>query len=84
MARTLFHGNHISLIKWFWVIYFLFSDIISEFRLSKFIAINWRTARLILRKIRATISHRNSRLLGIYLLLTLILLFQIKVTFTLK
>ena len=62
MAGTLFHGSHISLIKWFWAIYFLGSDkgSISALRLSKLIEVNWRTARLILRKLRAAMSHRDS------------------------
>ena len=62
MAGTLFHGSHISLIKWFWAIYFLGSDkgSISALRLSKLIEVNWRTARLILRKIRVAMGHRDS------------------------
>jgi len=62
MAGTLFHGSHISLIKWFWAIYFLGSDkgSISALRLSKLIEVNWRTARLILRKLRVAMGHRDS------------------------
>ena len=51
MVATLFHGSHISLVKWLWAIYFLSSDkdSISALRLSKLIEVNWRTVRLILK-----------------------------------
>jgi len=68
-ADTLFHGSHISLTKWFWAIYFLGSDkgSISALRLSKLIEVNWRTARLVLSKLRTAMGHRDSlyRLSGI-------------------
>jgi hypothetical protein len=62
MAGTLFHGNHISLVKWFWTNYFLGSDkgSISDLRLSKLIEVNWRTARLILKKLREASGYRDS------------------------
>jgi len=62
MAGTLFHGSHISLVKWFWAIYFLGSDkgSISALRLRKLIEVNWRTARLILKKLRVAMGHRDS------------------------
>jgi hypothetical protein len=62
MAGTLFHGRHITLVKWFWAIYFLDSDkgSISALRLSKLIEVNWRTARLILKKLRVAMGHRDS------------------------
>ncbi len=62
MAGTLFHGNHISLVKWFWANYFLGSDkgSISALRLSKLIEVYWRTARLILKKLRVAMGHRDS------------------------
>jgi transposase-like protein len=61
-ADTLFHGSRISLVKWFWAIYFLGSDkgSISALRLSKLIDVNWRTARLILTKLRTAMGHRDS------------------------
>jgi hypothetical protein len=34
--------------------------ILSALRLSKLIKVNWRKARLILKKLRTTIGHRNS------------------------
>jgi len=62
MAGTLFHGSKITLIQWFWAIYFLGSDkgSISALRLSKLIEVNWRTARLILKKLRTAMGHRDS------------------------
>jgi transposase-like protein len=62
MAGTLFHRSHIPLVKWFWAIYFLGSDkgSISALRLSKLIEVNWRTARLILKKLRVAMGHRDS------------------------
>ena len=68
-ADTLFHGTRITLVKWFWAIYFLGSDkgSISALRLSKLIDVNWRTARLILSKLRTAMGHRDSiyRLSGV-------------------
>lgn len=68
-ADTLFHGTRIPLTKWFWAIYFLGSDkgSISALRLSKLIEVNWRTARLILSKLRTAMGHRDSlyRLSGV-------------------
>ena len=62
MAGTFFHGRHIALVKWFWAIYFLGSDkgSISALRLSKLIEVNWRTARLILKKLRVSMGRRDS------------------------
>ncbi|CAG21818.1 hypothetical transposase [Photobacterium profundum SS9] len=61
-ADTLFHGSRIPLTKWFWAIYFLGSDkgSISALILSKLIEVNWRTARLILSKLRTAMGHRDS------------------------
>jgi len=61
-AGTLLHGSHLSLLKWFWALYFIGSDkgSISALRLSKLIEVNWRTARLILSKVREAMGHRDS------------------------
>ena len=61
-SGTLFHRSHVPLLKWFWAIYFLGSDkgSISALRLSKLIEVNWRTARLILSKLRLAMGHRDS------------------------
>jgi hypothetical protein len=68
MSGTLFHGSHLPLLKWFWALYFIGSDkgSISALRLSKLIEVNWKTARLMLTKVRAAMGHRDSlyRLLG--------------------
>jgi len=62
MAETLFHGGHMSLVRWFWVIYFLGSNkgSISAVRLSKLIEVNWHAARQILKKFRLAVSHQDS------------------------
>jgi len=61
-AGTLFHRSHLPLRKWFWGIYFIGSDKggISAMRLSKLIEVNWRTARLMLKKLRQAMAHRDS------------------------
>jgi len=61
-AGTLFHSSHLPLLKWFWAIYFIGSDkgSISALRLSKLIEVNWRTARLILSKVRKAMGHKDS------------------------
>ncbi|MFQ3198329.1 MAG: hypothetical protein ACI8R9_002147 [Paraglaciecola sp.] len=62
MAGTLFHSSPSSFIKWFWAIYFLDLDkgSIWAHQLSKLIEVNWRTARLILRKLRLAMGKRDS------------------------
>jgi hypothetical protein len=62
MSGTLFHGSHLPLLKWFWALYFIGSDkgSISALRLSKLIEVNWKTARLMLTKVRAAMGHRDS------------------------
>ncbi|AGH44417.1 hypothetical protein C427_2308 [Paraglaciecola psychrophila 170] len=61
MAGTRFHGRHLSLVEWFWVIFFLDLDkgSISALSLSKRIEVNWRTARLILKKLGLAMGHRD-------------------------
>ncbi len=62
ISDTLFHGTHIPLVKWFSAIYFISSDkgSISALRLKKLIEVNWRTARLMLKKLRTAMGHRDS------------------------
>ena len=62
MSGTLYHGSHLPLLKWFWALYFIGSDkgSISALRLSKLIEVNWKTARLMLTKVRAAMGHRGS------------------------
>jgi len=61
-SGTLFHSSNLPLLKWFWALYFIGSDkgSISALRLSKLIEVNWRTARLILTKVRIAMGHRDS------------------------
>ena len=61
-ADTLFHATKAPLVKWFWAIYLAASDKggISALRLSKHIGVSWLTARLMLRKIRTAMAHRDS------------------------
>ncbi len=61
-AGTLFHRSHLSLQKWFWAIYFIGSDkgSISAVRLSKLLDVNWRTARLVLKKLRKAMGNKDS------------------------
>jgi hypothetical protein len=61
-SGTLFHSSNLPLLKWFWALYFIGSDkgSISALRLSKLIEVNWRSARLILTKVRAAMGHRDS------------------------
>ena len=63
-SGTLSHSSNLPLLKWFWVLYFIGSDkgSISALRLSKLIKVNWRTARLILTKVRAAMGYRD----GVY------------------
>ncbi len=61
-AGTLFHRSHLPLQKWFWAIYFMGSDKggISAVRLSQLIEVNWRTARLLLKKLRKAMGHKDN------------------------
>jgi hypothetical protein len=61
-ADTMFHATKVPLVKWFWAIYLTASDKggISALRLSKYIGVSWLTARLMLRKIRTAMAHRDS------------------------
>ena len=61
-AGTLFHSTNLSLVKWFWAIYFTATDKggISALRLAKLIGVSWPTARKMLRKIRIAMADRDS------------------------
>ncbi len=69
-AGTLFHRSHLPLRKWFWAIYFVGSDkgSISAVRLSQLIEVNWRTAWLMLKKLRQAMGHRDSLYLLSYVI----------------
>lgn len=61
-AGTIFHSTNLSLVQWFWAIYFVASDKggISATRLAKHICVSWLTARRMLQKIRTAMGHRDS------------------------
>ena len=61
-SGTLFHATKLPLTKWFWAIYWVASDKggISALRLSKLIGVTWRSAYLILKKLRNAMGHRDS------------------------
>lgn len=61
-AATLFHSTNLSLVKWFWAIYFTATDKggISALRLAKHIGVSWPTARKMLSKIRMAMADRDS------------------------
>ena len=58
---TVFENTRLSLTKWFAAIYLMSVDKggISASRLSKMIGVNWRTARLMLRKLRRVMGDRD-------------------------
>jgi hypothetical protein len=62
ISGTLFHSSNLPLLKWFLALYFIGSDkgSISALRLIKVIEVNWRTARLILKKVTVAMGHRDS------------------------
>ena len=61
-AGTLFHNTKLSLVKWFWSIYWVSSDkgSISALRLTKLIGVSWLTAQRMLRKLRIAMGDQNS------------------------
>jgi len=61
-AGTLFHATKLPMTKWFWGIYWVASDKggISALRLSKLIGVSWRSAYLMLKKLRNSMGHRDS------------------------
>ncbi len=62
ICGTMFQGTKVSLLKWFWAIYYISSDKggISALRLSKLISVSWKTAFHMLRKIRKAMGNRDS------------------------
>ena len=64
-AGTMFDHSKVPLSKWFAAIYLVATDKggVSALRLSKLIGVQWRTARLMLRKLRAAMAERDSRYL---------------------
>jgi len=62
ICGTIFHGSKVSLLKWFWAIFYISSDKggISALRLSKLISVSWKTAFHLLRKIRKAMGDQDS------------------------
>ena len=61
-AGTIFHKTRTPLVKWFWAIYLLGQDKggVSALRLSKQLDLGYKTAWLILHKIRTAMAQRDS------------------------
>ena len=64
-AGTMFDHSKVGLPKWFAAIYLMGTDKggVSALRLSKMIGVNWRTARLMLTKLRAAMADRDGQYL---------------------
>ena len=62
-AGTFLHRSHVPLTKWFLVMYFVTQDKrgISAVQLAHTIGVNYKTAWLMLKKIRAAMGQRDSR-----------------------
>jgi transposase-like protein len=61
-AGTLFHSSKVSLVRWFWAIYWVSADkgSVSALRLTKLIGVSWKTAHAMLRKLRTAMGHQDS------------------------
>ena len=62
-AGTLFHSTKIPLVKWFTALYFVAVDKggISAVRLAQYIQVSWKTANLMLNKLRVAMSDRDAQ-----------------------
>ena len=62
-SSTVFHKTRTPLVKWFWAIYLVSQDKggVSAMRLSKQLDLGYKTAWLILHKIRNAMGQRDSR-----------------------
>ena len=62
-SSTVFHKTRTPLVKWFWAIYLVSQDKggVSAMRLSKQLHLGYKTAWLILHKIRNAMGQRDSR-----------------------
>lgn len=62
LVGTIFEGTHLPLLKWFQALeLFLLPDGISAMRLSQVIRVTYKTAWLMLHKIRHTLGEMNAR-----------------------
>lgn len=62
-AGTIFHKTRTPLVKWFWAIYLASQDKggVSAMRLAKQLELGYKTAWLMLHKIRSAMAQRDSR-----------------------
>ena len=62
-AGTIFHKTRTPLVKWFWTIYLVSQDKggVSATRLAKQLELGYKTAWLMLHKIRSAMAQRDSR-----------------------
>ena len=62
-AGTVFHKTRTPLVKWFWTIYLVSQDKggVSATRLAKQLELGYKTAWLMLHKIRSAMAQRDSR-----------------------
>ncbi len=60
-AGTVFHASKVPLTKWFWAVYWMSASEskISALQLSQLIAVSWRTAQIMIRKLRMATGGRN-------------------------
>lgn len=63
-SGTIFHKSKIPLRKWFWAILLILTDKsgVSALRLQRLLEISYKTALLMLRKLRAVMSMENSKI----------------------
>jgi predicted RNA-binding Zn-ribbon protein involved in translation (DUF1610 family) len=61
-AGTLFHSTKIPLVKWFTALYFVAVDKggISAVRLAQYLQVSWKTANLMLNKLRVAMADRDA------------------------
>lgn len=62
-AGTILHSTKLPLVKWFTAIYFVSVDKggISASRLAKYIDVDWKTARNMLKRLRLTMGERDQQ-----------------------
>jgi transposase-like protein len=62
-AGTLFHSTKIPLVKWFTALYFVAVDKggISAVRLAQYLQVSWKTANLMLNKLRVAMADRDAK-----------------------
>ena len=62
-ANTMFHRSHLPLHKWFWAIYLVGTDKrgCSATLLARFIEVHYKTAWLMIHKIRAAFQDRDAK-----------------------